>query len=208
MADASDKHERSKTAHRGEPVVMEIVDAVLEELARVGYRALRIEDVAALAKVHKTTVYRRFPTKESLVQATLERAFRDSIPMPETGSLRGDLIEVARQIALFMDSLHGRALVRLVMTEGKDEELRRIVDTLRVKREAVTVHVVERAVSRGELEPDADGELLMSTIVGSIHHTIFSLGEVPDTPRIEALVDLVLFGALRADPDGRRPPRG
>ena len=42
--------------------------ATLEELALVGYGALRVEDVAARAAVNKTTVYRRWPEKVALVR--------------------------------------------------------------------------------------------------------------------------------------------
>src|SRR5262245_16386487 len=56
---------------RGEAVVRGILAAALEELARTGYGALRIEGVAARAGVNKTTVYRRWATKENLVRAAL-----------------------------------------------------------------------------------------------------------------------------------------
>ena len=59
---------------RGEPVVRGILAAALEELASAGYRALRIEDVATRAGVNKTTVYRRWPTKEDLVRAEADAA--------------------------------------------------------------------------------------------------------------------------------------
>ena len=56
---------------RGEPVVQRVLDATIAEMARVGYRALRIEDVAARAGVNKTTVYRRWPEKGALLREAL-----------------------------------------------------------------------------------------------------------------------------------------
>ena len=54
---------------RGAPIVRRTLAAAVDELGRVGYVDLRVEDVARRAKVNKTTVYRRWPTKEDLVRA-------------------------------------------------------------------------------------------------------------------------------------------
>ena len=56
---------------RGEPVIRRALAATLRELARVGYAALRFEEVAGRAGVNKTTVYRRWPDKQALVRAAL-----------------------------------------------------------------------------------------------------------------------------------------
>ena len=65
-----------------------VLSAVLQELSRVGYRGLRIEDVALRAGVNKTTVYRRWPTKIELVRAALVCDSTCRIPHPDTGTLR------------------------------------------------------------------------------------------------------------------------
>lgn len=188
---------RARGAQRGAPVVEDILNATVDELARVGYRALRVEDVAARAGVHKTTIYRRYPTKKELVQATLECAFDDEGALVDTGSVRGDLTLLAGHMIEFLQSGEGRALVRLLMTEGKDEDLRRIVEQLRIGREQVTRQVIDRAIARGEIDPKLDGDLLVGTMAGSLHHTIFYLGQTPGDEHVEALVDLVLHGVLK-----------
>lgn len=48
-----------------------MVSATADELRRAGYTALRVEDVAAPSGVHKTTIYRRWPTKAELLAATI-----------------------------------------------------------------------------------------------------------------------------------------
>src|SRR4051794_31864923 len=77
---------------RGEPVVRGVLGAALEELGRRGYGALKIDDVAMRAGVNKTTVYRRWPTKEDLVRAALLSITADRFVIPDTGSLRSDLL--------------------------------------------------------------------------------------------------------------------
>ncbi|HEX6244732.1 MAG TPA: helix-turn-helix domain-containing protein, partial [Polyangiales bacterium] len=75
---------------RSARVVEAVLQATAEELGRVGFLALRIDDVAERSGVNKTTIYRRWATKEELVAAMLERMTL-SHEVPDTGSLRGDL---------------------------------------------------------------------------------------------------------------------
>ena len=77
-----------------------------------------LDGVAARAEVHKTTVYRRWRTKESLVlDAMLEQAAR-TVAVPDTGSLRGDLLELARRSVAIQTSPAGEAVVRAVAGEA------------------------------------------------------------------------------------------
>ena len=185
-----------KTAVRGEPIVRDVLAATLDELGRVGYRAMRIEDVAARANVHKTTIYRRWPEKVDLVRETLLRTFEDRFTAPDTGSLRGDLIAVAHQVVALTTSGYGQAMIRMAMTEGADPELRQIVDSVRASKETMRRQIVDHARARGELRWDVDAELLMSTLIGSLHHSVFALGCAPRQLAVEPLVDLLLRGAL------------
>src|SRR5689334_5086908 len=82
----------ARVGGRSERVVRDVLTAAVAELARVGYVALRVEDVAAGAGVNKTTVYRRWPTKAALVTAALRTT--DEPELPETGALRQDLFEL------------------------------------------------------------------------------------------------------------------
>jgi AcrR family transcriptional regulator len=184
-----------KTAARGEPIVKDVLAATLEELGRVGYRALRIEDVAARANVHKTTIYRRWPEKADLVRETLQTMFDERTSAPDTGSLRGDLLEIGNQVLTLASSGYGQALIRMAMTEGASGDLREIVDSVRSRKDAMRRKILDRARARGELRPEVDGELLMTTLVGSIHHSIFAMGCAPSAIDVTALVELLVFGA-------------
>jgi AcrR family transcriptional regulator len=194
-------------AHRGEPVIKDVVDATRGELARVGYRALRIEDVAVRAKVNKTTIYRRWPTKVELVRDTICSMFDVDLPEPDTGSLRGDLVIVARGMIEFLLSANGQVLVRMMMAEGTDKELQQIVDAARVEKSAGIELVLERARGRGELRMNLSTELIISSLLGGLHHRIFALSIEPTVIRVEEHVDVLLYGvspqgAARASVNG------
>ncbi|MEO8878416.1 MAG: TetR/AcrR family transcriptional regulator [Polyangiaceae bacterium] len=171
-----------------------VLSAARKELARIGYRGLRIEDVALRAKVNKTTIYRRWPTKVELVRETLRSMVEEHDKPIATGTLRGDLMAVAHGMLAFLRSASGQALVRMMMTEGTEADLREIVDSLRRDKESSAEKVFERAKQRGEIRKDVDCEMMLCTMVGSLHHKMFALGISPSQTDLDALVDLILYG--------------
>ena len=184
----------SNRAHRGEAVVNVVLEATREELARGGYRALRIEDVAARANVARTTIYRRWPTKIELVRDTLQMMFDVPDGEPDTGSLEGDLRAIATRMLRFLSSANGQVLVRMVMAEGAEPELRALIDSLRCEKDAAIRTVFERAKARGELRPNIPVNVVVSSMVGGLHHRIFAAGEDPATIDLEEHVALILHG--------------
>src|SRR5688500_15054981 len=93
VAERTRRTGNARTRGRAAKVVDRVVKATAEELSRVGYAAMRVEDVAARSGVHKTTIYRRWPTKEDLVAATITTMIRrsDRRAAIDTGTVRGDL---------------------------------------------------------------------------------------------------------------------
>ena len=84
-----------------------VIAATLAELAERGYSGVSLDGVAARAEVHKTTIYRRWRAKETLVlDAMLEQAGQ-TVAIPDTGSLRGDLLELARRSAAIQTRRRG-----------------------------------------------------------------------------------------------------
>lgn len=200
---------------RGEPVVRGILVAALEELAHVGYRALRIEDVAARAGVNKTTIYRRWPAKADLVRAALQSVREEERVPPNTGSFRADLLALARGFVSLFSSLAGQGIFRVMVAEGPDPEFVSITRSLRDSDESPKA-VIENAVRRGELAPGVDPKLLGETLVAFIIHKYFVHQEEIDDVRLEGLVDMLLLGVLHPDkrakggvtPDPEAPARG
>jgi hypothetical protein len=118
----------------------------------------------------------------------------EGVSLPDTGTLRGDLLVVATRLRDFSLSRGGRALVRMVMAAAAEDEIRKIADSLRSAKEAMPRLIFERARARGEVCSGVDGQLLMTALVGSLHHAIFALGRMPSRAYVEALVDLLLYG--------------
>jgi AcrR family transcriptional regulator len=181
---------------RGDAVVKAVLSAALAQLAEGGFAQLSIPDVAAAAGVNKTSIYRRWPTKDDLVRDALRGAMGHADHAPDTGSLRGDLIALVRTVGAFMQSGIGQAVVRILLAEGGNAELRALGSAAyQGAGPQGPWLVLQRAVERGEWSRSADPSLLLFTLAGAVMHRVWvEQREVSDT-YIQQLVDMVLQGA-------------
>jgi len=176
-----------------------IVRATLRALAEQGYRGMSVEGVAAAAGVGKTTIYRRYPSKEELVVAALSTIRQAAEPLPDTGSLRTDLAGMMTQAHRILArgfSLMGAVLVE----EGRNPELLELVREriLRPRRKEVMT-MLKRAADRGEIRPGVDPEAAVHAIVGSMFVRRL-LAISPSEEWIHQTVEVVCNGML-ADPE-------
>jgi AcrR family transcriptional regulator len=178
---------------RAARVVSDVLTATAEELSRVGYAALRVEDVALRSGVNKTTIYRRWPTKPELVGAAL-RAVWEPPDVPDTGSVRGDFIASLQKTAAFAMSPIGKGLTHVIQMERAHPEMEPITKGLREEYRALRELLVARAIERDELAPDTDPRFVSDLISAPIISRLFTDGESVDTPFIENVVDVILTG--------------
>ena len=172
--------------------------AALDELAESGYAAVTLEGVARRAGVHKTTLYRRWGTREALVlEAMLEHA-GERVPVPDTGSLREDLLALATAAAATAATPQGEAVVRAVVAAGRhDEALAAANRRFWTERLALDGAIVERAIARGELAAGVDAESVIEAVLGPIYFRLLVTGEPVDRTFIELVVDLVSRAPLQ-----------
>jgi AcrR family transcriptional regulator len=181
---------------RGRKVQEAVHTATLAELAEKGYADLTVDGVAHRAGVHKTTVYRRWKDRESLVVDTLSTRYAVDIPTPDTGSLAGDLRELARALVAEMTGPTGAA-VRIAMHTDAGRlpeiaETRRKVFADRIRR---ATPVVERAVERGEVPPDTDPAAVFTALAAPIHFRLLVTGEAVDQETADQAAEVVLLAA-------------
>ena len=182
---------------RSERIVRVVLDAAAAELARSGYVALRIEDVAARACVNKTTIYRRWPTKADLIGATLTSK-HEALDLPDTGSLRADLLELLRRVVTLASAPEGQGIARVLMTELNHPEVEALARTLREQRHRDWLHVIGRAVRRGEIPPRRDHRLMVEMINSTVFSRLFKFRDEVDERFLCGVIDLVLNGAKSA----------
>jgi AcrR family transcriptional regulator len=186
----------AEPAHRrGRRVAEAVLGTTLDLLARTGY-GFTVDDVAREAGVHKTTVYRRWPTKAALVGAAVrvlaERAVAGPGPDVEpVAALEGLALDVARSLR----DPTGVAILRAVLAAAtEDPEVLPVARSFFSERYAIAVRIVERAQASGELRADVDPTLLWESIVNPLHLRAL-LGAPAADHDARALARLTLDGA-------------
>jgi AcrR family transcriptional regulator len=183
---------RSETAQNA------ILDAAAELLLAQGLGAVSMDAVAERAGVSKATIYRWWPTKETLALEALYHEWDTARPSPrDTGSLRGDLLSLLRPwIRRVRARPYGRVIAALVTEARTDPQfaeqyLARFVEPRRQPARALFT----RAIERGEIPADTDVEVALDLLYGPIYHRLLH-GHAPLTDRfVEAVVDAVLASA-------------
>ena len=203
MTTRGTERSRKEFKRRGEPVVRRVLETTLDQLALVGFERLSIPAIAALAGVNKTSVYRRWPTKTELVRGALTLSFERAMDPPDTGNIRSDLLCMARVAAGFFESRRGGSLLRMLLAEGVDPDLRDVAVSMLREEEIALPRALKRAIERGELRRDTDTKVVLFTMVGARLHRVFIEQASVSEGYLQRLVDLLLLGACR-----RRPQRG
>jgi AcrR family transcriptional regulator len=174
-----------------------ILDAAIELFIEEGYEGMSIEGVAARAGVGKTTIYRRWASKEELIVAAIDELIFEVEPL-DTGSLRRDLVDLITQLQVVMSSSRaGQVFPRMVPHVAAGSPLGRVyLQRVIAPRFELLRSVLARAAERGEVPADLDPELVRGLLVGPI--MIFKLtGQLTRRgarQRAEAIVDTVLRG--------------
>jgi AcrR family transcriptional regulator len=183
---------------RGDEFVQIVLETTLLHLAEVGFERLSIPQIAQITGVNKTSIYRRWPTKIELVRDTFSVAMQHAEHVPDTGALRSDLIELAQGLATFMQSPLGTAILRIMMAEGSNPELRALAqNTYQKGRKQGPFLVLQRAIARGELKTEVDPSMVLFTVAGAIIHRVFVEHGVADNAYLSKVVDLILLGAIK-----------
>src|SRR5215211_715987 len=165
-------------------------------LADGGYAGFRLDALAARAGVAKTTILRRWPSKAAVAAAAVERLALQTVALPESGTLRGDLRAL---VTSAVTHGRGRFVPRLMRESGHHSEIADLLQTVIHTRRLAYRRVLGRAIARHELDPDVDQDLLIDLLVGPIW-TRLLITRDPITP---ALVDEIVDALIRAFPAPR-----
>ncbi|HUH07881.1 MAG TPA: TetR/AcrR family transcriptional regulator [Egibacteraceae bacterium] len=185
---------RPRPGGRSARVRAAVLRATIAALVEDGVGGLRIEDIAQRAGVNKTSVYRRWGTREALLADALLSLSAAEVPVPDEGDVRADLVALARRIRDAISSPVGRSIVAAFSSGGRDSDLADVSRRFWRARFEATGAIVERAVQRGELPPGVDAQEIIESIAGPVWLRIFGPGEDVDDDRLARLVDIVVTG--------------
>ena len=181
-----------RTRGRAQRVVERVFGETAAELSRVGYAAMRVEDVAARSGVNKTTIYRRWATKAELVAATMIEYIK-RYPTIDTGSLREDLR--ASLLGGFRLKTSEQGMLRIMQMERSVPEFDALARRFREELHQRRLAMVQRAIGRGELPKNVDAPLLVDLVSAPIQRALL-FNEMIEETYIDRVLDLVLAGAI------------
>jgi AcrR family transcriptional regulator len=189
-------HDEGCAPKRGRPRSAEVDEAVLaaalELLGEVGISGMSMDEVASRASVSKSTIYRRWPTKERLVLAALRSAM---LPLDhvDTGELRRDLdLYLGELRGRFEDSTMNDVLPHLIEVACHDPAIRSSLDDYIRYRRRPLRSIFEHAVERGELSTDVDLDVLIDAVLGPFIYRRLLSNDPIDAGFVDRLLAIVL----------------
>ena len=179
---------RSQEARR------KVLGATSDLIAERGVASLTIDDVAAKSGVAKTTIYRHWPERNSLIIDAVN-GHLEYVGTPDTGTIRGDLETFfGLMIRTDLSGTVGQIIPCLIEAAGRDPEMAVLLERIGAERERVIKILVTRAIERGELHTDLDIETLVGVIVGPVVFQKMVRRRALTPEYIAAVLDVTLAG--------------
>jgi len=175
----------------------EILDATFDLLAEVGYDRLTMDAVATRAKAGKATLYRRWDDKCSLVIDALLRARGAPLAVvPDTGTLRGDLLALACGPGALTSKQPASVLAGVITAIQRDARFAHEFRTRFIGPKVDASKVAyRRAMERGEISADIDVDLLAPALAGIVLHRLFLLDLPNDEEAVTRVIDEIILPA-------------
>lgn len=174
---------------RGAMLEAALLEAAWAELKAAGYSQLTYDAVAERAGTSRTVLYRRWPQKHDLILAAMRNnAPLISGPVPDTGTLRDDVIALleraAKQLEVVGHDVIWGLLSDVIAKDMLSQKIR--VDTA-VKDVMTTI--LKRADEREEVDLAAIPDVVMTLPLDLNRHTVLTTGKAPSQVKIRQIVD-------------------
>jgi len=163
--DSSARKGRGRPPGISERVRHDVYEAVREILMTSGYAALRLEDVAAAAGVHKSTLYRQWSSKAQLARDVLGDGAMTHYPRPDEGSWAADVAALCHDLVRLFRNPTTIAYVRTRAVADDPELINGLRDLAAAEMAGLVREPFERAVARGELDATLSVETLAELVI-------------------------------------------
>ena len=178
----------------------EILDAALDVLSEVGYEGMTIDMVATRAKAGKATVYRRWDSKAELVidaVACMKQADLSPDTLPDTGTLRGDLVAMIKPRTIDESERKLRVMAGLMSLIASNPELADTAHAAIVEPRLVVNRLfLQRAIDRGEIPADTDIELIASISQSMVSYRVLMLRKPMSPDFMLTVIDKLVLPAV------------
>lgn len=184
---------------RSERVKTAVFDAVEHLIADNTGELPSMAAIAERAGVNPTSLYRRWGDVNILVaEVATERLVRD-LPVPDTGSLRGDLTGWAGNVARNLNSRKNSALLRIMTATARASRTARDLNSLPIGRRIAELEaMLLRARERGEYAPEIMD--ILDFVLAPIYLRVLFIGAIGEKDFVEKLVDRLLSSRIQMRP--------
>ncbi len=172
-----------------------IHQAAFELLRDGGFEALSMGAIAERAGVSKATLYRRYASPAEVALGLVAVLDAEAVPVPDTGSVREDLLAVAKGLVrLLKRSAFGEIVAGLVGAAAVDDDLRSATTRYLERRRVVVEDAIRRGILRGELPPDTEPRFVLDLLLGPFYFRHL----ISHDPLSNAFAERVCDSALKA----------
>ena len=185
---------RRRPGGRAARVRQAVLAATVAVVAEGGADAVHIGEIARQAGVHDSSIYRRWPTKEHLVFDALVDYNRDRLPIPDTGSLRTDLVAYLAMVTEHAATPVGQAMVKAMIGTQDDAVMAAERAHFWQNRVDRTRVMFDRAVTRGELAADTDPVAALELLTGALYFRLLLTRQPIDDNTTAHLIDVLVNG--------------
>jgi AcrR family transcriptional regulator len=199
-----------RSRRRGEQLEAALVEAAWTELIEVGYAGLTMESIAARAHTGIAVLYRRWANKDEVVLAALEHhRHAHPVEIPDTGTLRGDLLALLAAIssarttftAVAAAAAFSGLLSSTGLTPGQARD--KLLGEHSVWRSQL---IYRRAHERGEIDLDRIPPAVLAMPFDLMRHDLL-MNLKPLTPaRIRSITDDLVLPLVLIDRSGVSAP--
>jgi AcrR family transcriptional regulator len=186
-----------RTGGRSARVRAAVLEATLAVLAETGFSGLTFSEIARRSGVHATSIQRRWGSRENVLLDALLAASEKRLPIPNTGSLRGDLLGFANSLAAYLRAPIGEGVIRLMAASQDSAALAmNRVQFFRTRFETARV-MLDRAAERGELQPHVDRQLIMELLSAPLYFRLLLTREPLEEAFIASVVETLIRGITK-----------
>lgn len=173
------------------------LDATRALLREGGLPAATIDAISARSGVSKATLYKHWPSRTAVAAEAFGRDMADAVPLPDTGTTEGDLVEQVRLVSRFYASAEGTVFSQLLAASVTDEGGAAYFRAwFLASRRAAVRTLWERGLARGDVRAEVDVDTATDLLFGPLVFRLMT-GHLPLTDdAAEAVARAALHGLL------------
>jgi AcrR family transcriptional regulator len=198
MAASGDERRPNRVPAGAAVLQPDVTDAIrrafFTELAECGYGRLSIEGVARRAGVGKPAIYRRWHSKQDMAVALITEVAWANLDMPDTGSLRGDVIAFLRaEFAALTDRLVKAIILDVLSEANRNEDFAAtLLRTVRDPRRARAAAIIRRAIERGEVADTLNTDLALDVLAGPLYWRLSVVHQPVSDGELVQLAEMIM----------------